>query len=122
MVEQRKVVERALLEAEERKQEKLLTELRQKEKDEKKKKQEIESRKRKYQEDEEEQFIDDEDRDPDFDPDKEEDVADDETIEDENEEDTFQIEKHSHALNFSEAGEFVVWVRGKLEERECAVR
>ena len=94
----------------------------QKEKEEKKKKQEKESRKRKYKEDEEEQFIDDEERDPDFDPDKEEDVADDETIEDENEEDTFQVEKHSHALNFSEAGEFVVWVRGELEELQHAVR
>ena len=94
----------------------------QREKEEKKKKQEKESRKQKYKEDEEEQFIDDEERDPDFDPDKEEDVADDNTIEDENEEDTFQVEKHSHALNFSEAGEFVVWVRGKLNELERAVR
>ena len=94
----------------------------QREKEEKKKKQEKESRKQKYKEDKEEQFIDDEERDPDFDPNKEEDVADDETIEDENEEDTFQVEKHSHALNFSKTGEFVVWVRGELEELECAVR
>ena len=120
--EQRKVVEKALLEEEEQKQEELLTELHQRGKEEKKKKQEKESRKQKYQEDEEEQFIDDEDRDPDFDPDKEEDVADNETKEDKNEEDTFQIEKHSHALNFSEAGEFVVWVTGELEELKHAVR
>ena len=115
-------MKKALLEEEEQKQEELLTHLRQRGKEEKKKKQEKKSKKQKYQEDEEEQFIDDEDRDPDFDPDKEEDVADDDTIEDENEEDTFQVEKHSHALNFSEAGEFVVWVRGKLEELERAVR
>ena len=48
-------------------------------------------------------------------------MADDETIDDENQEDVFQVEKHSHVLNFSKAGEYVVWVRGKLEELECAV-
>ena len=42
-------------------------------------------------------------------------------IEDEDEEDTFQVQKHSHALNFSEAGEFVVWVRGELQELQRAV-
>ena len=81
-----------------------------------------ESKKHKIQEEEEEQFVDDEDKDPDFDPDKEDDVADDETIKDEETEDVFQIEKHSHVLNFSEAGEFVVWVRGELEELERAVK
>ena len=33
-----------------------------------------------------------------------------------------KCKKHSHALNFSEAGEFVVWVRGKLQELQRAVR
>ena len=42
-------------------------------------------------------------------------------IEDEDEEDTFQVHKHSHALNFSEAGEFMVWVRGELEEFQIVV-
>ena len=60
--------------------------------------------------------MDDEDQDPDFDLDKEFIEEDDMVIEDEDEEVTFQVEKHSHALNFSEAGEFVVWVRGELEE------
>ena len=43
-------------------------------------------------------------------------------IEDDDEEETFQVQKHSHALNFSEAGEFVVWVRGELQELQRAVR
>ena len=43
-------------------------------------------------------------------------------IEDEDKEDTFQMHKHSHALNFSEAGKFVVWVRGELQELQRAVR
>ena len=43
-------------------------------------------------------------------------------IEDDDEEETFQVQKHSHALNFSEAGEIVVWVRGKLQELQRAVR
>ena len=66
--------------------------------------------------------MDDEDRDPDFDPDKEFIEPDDMVIEDEDEEDTFQVHKHSHALNFLEAGEFVVWVRGELEEFQRVVR
>ena len=42
-------------------------------------------------------------------------------IEDDDEEETFQVQKHSHALNFLEAGEFVVWVRGELQELQRAV-
>ena len=33
----------------------------------------------------------------------------------------FQVHKHSHTLNFSEAGEFVVWVWGELEEFQRVV-
>ena len=77
---------------------------------------EKEAKKQKYIEEEEERYVDDEDRDPDFDIDKEFIEQDDMVIEDENKEDTFQVHKHSHTLNFSEAGEFVVWVRGELEE------
>ena len=47
--------------------------------------------------------MDDEDKDPDFNPEGELVALDDDTI-DEEEEDTFQVEKHSHALNFMEAG------------------
>ena len=60
--------------------------------------------------------MDDEEQDPDFDPDKEFVEPDDMTIEGEDEEDTLQVEKHSQALNFLEAGEFVVWVHGELQE------
>ena len=82
---------------------------------------EKEARKQKYIEQEEEKFVDDEDRDPDFDPDKEFIEPDDMMIEDEDEENTFQVEKHSHALNFSEVGKFIVWVRGELEELQQKV-
>ena len=106
--EQRKVVECALLEEEEKSQEEILRKMC--ESEERKKRKEKEARKRKYIEQEEERFVDDEERDPDFDPDREFIEDDDMVIEDEEEETTFQVEKHSHALNFSEAGEFVIWV------------
>ena len=70
---------------------------------------------------EEERYADDEDRDPDFNPDEEFIEPDEMVIEEEDEEDTFQVHKHSHALNFSEAGEFMVWVQGELEEFQRAV-
>ena len=65
--------------------------------------------------------MDDEDQDPDFNPDKEFVEPDDDNIEGEEEEDTFQVEKHSHALNFSEAGEFMAWVCGELQELQRKV-
>ena len=58
-------------------------------------------------------FVDDEEQDPDFNPEEEFIELDNDTIEDE-EEDTFQVEKHLHALNLAEAGEFVVWVCSEL--------
>ena len=48
--------------------------------------------------------MDDEDKDPDFNPEGEFIAPDDDTINDE-EEDTFQVEKHSHALNFMQRQE-----------------
>ena len=54
--------------------------------------------------------MDDEENNPDFDLDKAFIEPDDTTIEDKDKGDTFQVEKHSHALNFSKAGEFVVWI------------
>ena len=142
--EQRKVVERALLEEEEKAQAEVLCKLREKEEKKKpknmsekesknqekeakntsekeSKKQEKEAKKRKYIEEEEEQYTDDKEHDPDFDPDKEFIKPDDMVIEEEDEDDMFQVHKHSHALNFSEAGEFVVWVRGELDELQRAV-
>ena len=47
---------------------------------------------------------------------------DDMIIEEDDEEDTFQVHKHSHALNFAEAGEFVVWVWATLNELQRAVK
>ena len=82
---------------------------------------EKEARKRKYMEEEEAAYVDDEDKDPDFNP-KGEFIAPDDDMIDDEEEDTFQVEKHSHALNFTEAGEFVVWVRGELQELQRKVR
>ena len=46
--------------------------------------------------------MDDEDRDPDFNPNKEFIEPDDMVIDDEDEEDTFQVQKHSHTLKFFE--------------------
>ena len=36
--------------------------------------------------------------------------------------DTFEVHKHSHALNFKEAGEFVVWARATLNKLQRAVK
>ena len=150
--EQCKVVERALLEEEEKAQAEVLCKLREKtekkklkdmaegepkkqgkedknvSKDEPKKQDkeakkgsEWEAKKRKYGE-EEKWYADDEELDPDFDPDKEFIEEDDMIIEDDDEEDTFQVHKHSHALNFVEAGEFVVWVRVTLNKLQRVVK
>ena len=83
------------------------------EKKQKEKDKEKEARKCKYIEEEEAAFVDEEDKDPDFNPEWEFIAPDDDTINDEGE-DTFQVEKHSHALNFAEARELVVWVRSEL--------
>ena len=91
------------------------------EKKQKDKDKEKEARKCKYIEEEEAAFVDDEDKDPDFNLEGEFIALDDDTIDDE-EEDTFQVEKHLHALNFAEAGEFVVWVHGELREMQRKVR
>ena len=60
--------------------------------------------------------MDDKEQDPDFDLTKELVEPEDMIIEDEDEDDMFQVEKHSHVLNFSEAEEFVAWVHGELQE------
>ena len=87
-----------------------------------KKSAEREAKKRKYMAEEEERYADDEELDPDFDPEKEVIEEDDMVIEEDDEEDTFEVHKHSHALNFAEAGEFVVWVRATLNELQRAVK
>ena len=80
------------------------------------------AKKRKHIAEEEEQYADDEELDPDFDPDKEFIEEDDMVIEEDDEEDMFETHKHSHAMNFKEAGEFVVWVRATLNELQRAVK
>ena len=87
-----------------------------------KKSSEWEAKKRKYMAEEEERYVDDEELDPDFDPDKEFIEEDDMVIEEDDEEDTFEVHKHSHALNFAEAGEFVVWVWATFNELQRAVK
>ena len=87
----------------------------------KRKEQEKEAHKHKYIEEEEAAFVDDEDKDPDHNQEGEFIAQDDDMIDDE-EEDTFQVEKHSHALNFTEAGEFMVWVHGELQELQRKVQ
>ena len=60
---------------------------------------------------EEAEDIDDEDNDPNYEPDhnpEQEFVAEDMEL---NEEDTFEIEKHVHAINLQEAGDYVVEIR-----------
>ena len=128
-----------MLEEEERKQHEIVKKLREKEARRKRKEKERqrakdkdvekeltgkekekEAHKHKYIEEEEVAFVDDEEQDPAFNPEDEFIEPDDDTIEDK-EEDTFQVEKHSHALNFAEAGEFVVWVRGELQELQRKV-
>ena len=108
------------MDEEEQKQQEILEKMKEKEARKKRKEQkqtekQKEARKCKYIEEEEAAFVDDEDKDPDFNLEGESIVPDDDIIEDK-EEDTFQVEKHSHALNFTEAGEFVIWVRGELRE------
>ena len=136
--EQRKVIEKALLEEEERTQAELLRKMREKTEKKKqgdtakaerekpskeaKKSAERGAKKRKHMAEEEEQYVDDEELDPDFDPDKEFVEEDDMVIEEDDEEDTFETHKHSHAMNFKEAGEFVVWVRATLNELQRAVK
>ena len=74
-------------------------------------------------EEEEEEEKDDEDQDPDYNPDKdpENDFIDDESIFTEDQ-DVMEIEKHSHAINFKESGEYTVWIRDNLDELERAVK
>ena len=74
----------------------------------------LKARKRKRDEEAEEEEVgevDDEDKDPDYDPDgdpEQEFVLEDTELD---EEETFKIEKHVHAINLQEAGDYVVEIR-----------
>ena len=69
-------------------------------------------RKHKRDDEEEYQEVDDEDRDPDYHPEKDPEVdfiAEDTDIE--GDEDTFEIEKHVHAINLQEVGNYIIEIR-----------
>ena len=74
----------------------------------------LKAKKRRHDEDAEEEElgeVDDEDKDPDYDPvgdPEQEFVLEDTEL---NEEETFEIEKHVHAINLQEAGDYVVEIR-----------
>ena len=71
---------------------------------------------------EEEAMIDDTDKDKDYNPDddpKAEFVAEDQEIDDD---DTFKVEKHVHALNFKEAGDYLIAMNQYMEAFSKIVR
>ena len=81
-------------------------------------------KRRRDEEAEEEEFgeIDDEDKDPDYDPDgdpEEEFTLDDTELD---EEETFEIDKHVHAINLKEAGDYVVEIRRFVKDFSKVVR
>ena len=78
--------------------------------------------KHKTEEEEEEVMIDDTDKDKDYNPndDPEADfVVEDQEMDDE---DTFEVEKHVHALNFEEAGDYLVAMNRYMEAFSKIVR
>ena len=120
----RQVVEKALLEEEERQAKEALAKLCHVSKDKKKTKTDAERKKKKQRlEEEEEEEQDDEDHDPDYNPDKDpdRDFIDDESVM-MDDKDVIEVEKHSHVINFKESGEYTVWIRDNLVELEEAVR
>ena len=73
-------------------------------------------------EEEEEAMIDDTDKDKDYNPDDDPEadfVEEDQTIDDE---DTFEVEKHVHTLNFEEAGDYLVAMNRYMEAFSKIVR
>ena len=71
--------------------------------------------KERTEEEEEKEMIDDMDKDKDYDPDKDpeaEFVVEDQEMDDE---DTFEVEKHVHAVNFDEAGDYLMAMNWYME-------
>ena len=71
--------------------------------------------KERTEEEEEKEMIDDTDKDKDYDPDKDPEakfVVEDQEMDDE---DTFEVEKHMHAVNFDEAGNYLVAMSRYME-------
>ena len=119
------MIEKALLEEEERQAKETLANLCRIPKDKRKPKTDEQRKKKKArrEEEEEDEEQDDKDRDPDYNPDKDpdKDFIDDESIM-MDDEDVIEVEKHSHGINFKESIEYTVWIRDNLVELEEAVR
>ena len=79
-------------------------------------------RKERMEEEEEKEMVDDTDKDKDYDPDNNpeaEFVVEDQEIDDE---DTFEVEKHVHAVNFDKAGDYLVAMNWYMEAFAKIVR
>ena len=97
-----------------------LQQQREREKEQREKRQK--KRKHKTEEEEEEEMIDDTDKDKDYNPDDDPEadfVVGDQEMDDE---DTFEVEKHVHALNFEEAGDYLVAMNRYMEAFSRIVR
>ena len=124
--EDRRIVERALLQEEEAVAKKILAEkcrIRRGEKPHKTDEERKRKKPRREKEIEEEEEPDDEDADPNYDPDKD---PDNEFIDDASmipdDEDVVEVDKHSHAVNFKDSVEYVKWIRDNLTELERAAK
>ena len=78
--------------------------------------------KHKTEEEEEEEMIDDTNKDKDYNPDDDPEadfIVEDQEMDDE---DTFEVEKHVHALNFEEGGDYLVAMNWYMEAFSRIVR
>ena len=120
------VIEKALLEEEEKEAKRRLALACRIRKDKRKKKTDEEWKRKKLKvedDDIEEEEVDDVDADPDYNPDMDF-PEDDESmiIEGEEDADIIEIDKHTHCVNFADAGQFTIWIREQLVEMEHAVK
>ena len=123
LAEEEKAVEERRKQMEERQRKRLERKVaeREKQKERKRLRKEKSSEKAKAkgdEEEEEEQMVDDPVKDKDYNPEVEFEAED----QDIDEEDTFEIEKHVHALNFEEAGEYLVAMNRYMKAFEKIVR
>ena len=109
---QRKRLERKVAEREKQKERKLL----------RKEKSSEKAKAKDDEEEEEEQMVDDPVKDKDYNPEEDPEVEFEAEDQDIDEEDTFEIEKHVHALNFEEAGEYLVAMNRYMKAFKKIVR
>ena len=117
--EEEKAVEERCRISEEKQKAQLERKVTELEKQRKREKERREKHQRKHkertEEEEEKEMIDDTDKDKDYNPDEDpeaEFVVEDQVIDNE---DTFEVEKHMHALNFDEAGDYLVAMNRYME-------